>query len=55
MQSLGRVPTIETIDMGRFTKCLYNDNGEEYLLVQKRGVWVQSLEEKVEYTKTIGT
>lgn len=40
-----------TIGAHRFTRCLYKDNGELCLKVQKRELWVQYLAEKVQQTK----
>ena len=40
-----------TIGAHRFTRCRYKNNGEECLLIQKRDLWIQYLETKIQATK----
>ena len=40
-----------TMGAKRFKKCLYKENGEKCMLVQKRDLWVKYLMSKIEDTK----
>ena len=41
-----------TMGKRRFKKCLFKENGQKCLLVQKRDLWVKHLDSKAEDTKT---